>query len=98
MQIEILKQPIILNPHTTQNSNNPYFYSIPSNKILQTDKLTIIGDFHRFMIYLQPELIFPTQDLKRNCVVIPNDWKSKFRKETSQKSLFKILFLTTAWY
>ena len=30
------------------------------------------------------------QDLKRNWVIPPNDWKRKIRKETFQKSLFKI--------
>ena len=36
---EILKQPIVLNPHTRMrfSSNNPYFYSIPTQKILQTE-------------------------------------------------------------
>ena len=34
MHIEIVKQPIILNPHTklSFSSNNPYFYSIPLKK------------------------------------------------------------------
>ena len=51
MDIEILKQAIILNPHTKQSfsSNDPYFYDIPRKKILQTDKLTIIRDFCRFI-------------------------------------------------
>ena len=50
MDIEILKQAIILNPHTklSFSSNDPYFYDIPRKKILQTDKLTIIRDFCRF--------------------------------------------------
>ena len=49
-------------------------------------------DFCRFIF---DQLSFPAQDLKRNYVIIPNDWKKKFRKETSQKSLFKIFCLTT---
>ena len=51
MDIEILKQAIILNPHTKQSfsSNDPYFYDITRKKILQTDKLTIIRDFCRFI-------------------------------------------------
>ena len=36
--------------------------------------------------------ISPMEDLKRNWVVISNDWNNKFRKETSQKSLFKFFF------
>ena len=34
MHIEIVKQPIILKPHTklSFSSNNPYFYSIPPQK------------------------------------------------------------------
>ena len=88
---KILKQPIILDPHTKLSFS---FYSIPPKKyyiqkqIYHTQRL--------LQIYLQPGLIFPTQDLKRNWVVILNDWKSKFRKETSQKSLSKIFYFTTA--
>ena len=42
---EVLEQPIFLNPHNKLNfsSNNPCFYSIPS------DKFTIIRDFCRFL-------------------------------------------------
>ena len=46
-------------------------------------------------IYLPAGLISYTR-FEENLVVIPNDWKSKFRKETSQKSMFKIFYLKTA--
>ena len=95
MHIEILKQAIILNPHTklSFSSNDPYFYDIKRIKNI-TDRQTYHNQ-RLLQIYLQLGLIFPTQDLKRNWIVIPNDWKIKFRKETSQKSLVKIFFLTT---
>ena len=52
------------------------------------DKFTIIRDLGRF--FQRGFFSFPTKDLKRNQVTIPNNWKHKIRKETSQKSPFKI--------
>ena len=52
MHIEqILKHLIILNSHTklSLSYNNPYVYSIPPKKILQTDKFNIIKDFCGFI-------------------------------------------------
>ena len=34
---------------------------------------------------------FPTRDLTRNWLKVPNDWKCKIRKESSQKSICKTL-------
>ena len=34
---------------------------------------------------------FPTRDLMRNWLIVPNDWKCKIRKESSQKSICKTL-------
>ena len=80
---EILKQPIIFNPRTklSFSSNNPYFYSMRPKKYYRQRQ--ICHNQRLLWIYLQPGLILPTQGLKRNSVVIPNDWKSKFRTETS---------------
>ena len=46
---EILEQLIFLNPHIKLdfNSNNPYFYSIPTKNI--TEKFTIIRDLCQFV-------------------------------------------------
>ena len=35
-------------------------------------------------------VLFPTRDLKRNWVIVPNDWKCKIKNKTSQKLFFKI--------
>ena len=85
---ETLEQPIILNPHTKLNfsSNNPYFYSTPIKII--TDKFSKLET----SVNLSNQVSFPTRDLKKNWVIVPNNWKHKNWKQYSQKSLFKILF------
>ena len=43
------------------------------------------------------QVLFPTWDLKRNCVIIPNDWKHRITKETSQKPPSRFPVLATAF-
>ena len=83
---EILKQPIILNPHTKLkfSTNNLYFYSIPP-EILQMNLPKLETSVNFFNLFS-----FPTRDLKRNWVIVLNEWKHKIKKETSRKSLLKI--------
>ena len=74
---ETVEQPIILNKHIKLDfsSNNGYFYSFPHKNI--SDKFTIIRTFVDFF----RQVSFLPQDLKRNCVIIPNDWTHKLEKK-----------------
>ena len=41
-------------------------------------------------MFSQISVLFPTRDLKRNWVIVSNDWKCKIKTKTSQKPFFKI--------
>ena len=89
----ILNPSRLLDVKTYRNKAMRIFYTVAKSLLTFHQQQTYSPHVHRTSSWTSHHFFnlvsFPTRDLKRNWVIVIDEWKRKIRKETSQKSLFK---------